>query len=163
MSNINYIKKLITENKRLDGRAFDKFRDVIVEKGVVKTAEGSARVKIGDTEVLAGVKLRVMEPYPDSPNEGSMMVDLEFIPLANPKFETGPPREGAIEMSRVIDRGIRESKTIDTEKLCIKEKEAVWCVNIDIHAVNDDGNLLDAGALAALAALEEAKLLKYKL
>jgi len=163
MTNANFIKKLISEEKRIDGRALDKFRDVSVEKGIIKTAEGSARVKIGDTEVIAGVKLKVMTPYPDSPNEGSLMVDLELIPLANPEFESGPPREAAVEMSRVIDRGIRESKTIDTEKLCIEEGEAVWCVNIDIHTVNDAGNLLDAGALAALAALEDAKLLKYDL
>jgi len=163
MTNANFIKKLISEEKRIDGRALDKFRDVSVEKGIIKTAEGSARVKIGDTEVIAGVKLKVMAPYPDSPNEGSLMVDLELIPLANPEFESGPPREAAVEMSRVIDRGIRESKTIDTEKLCIEEGEAVWCVNIDIHTVNDAGNLLDAGALAALAALEDAKLLKYDL
>lgn len=154
---------MISEGKRLDSRGLVDFREVTIEKGVVKTAEGSARVKIGDTEVLAGVKLKVMEPYPDTPNEGGLMVGLEFVPFANPKFETGPPNATAVEMSRVIDRGIRESKTIDTEKLCIKAGEAVWSVSVDIHVMNDDGNLLDAGALAALAALEDANLLKYDL
>jgi exosome complex component RRP42 len=163
MNNEKYIKKLIKNSQRMDGRAFDDYRKATVEKGVVKTAEGSARVKIGDTEVLAGVKLRVMEPYPDSPNEGSLMVDLEFVPFGNPKFESGPPKPNTIEMARVIDRGIRESKSINTEELCIKEGEAVWCVNIDIHVLDDDGNLFDAAGLAAIAALEDAKLLKYNL
>lgn len=161
MTNDNYIKKMISESRRIDGRKFDEFREIVVEKGVINTAEGSARVRIGNTEVLAGVKLKVTEPYPDTPNEGSLIVDMEFVPFSNPEFEAGPPGEKAVEMARVIDRGIRESKTIDVEKLCIKEKEAVWCIHIDIHTINDDGNLLDAGALAALAALEDSVLLKY--
>jgi exosome complex component RRP42 len=162
-NNIKFIRNSISNGKRINGREMEEFRDVKVEKGVVNTAEGSARVTIGDTVVLAGVKLRVMEPYPDSPNEGSLMVDLEFVPFGNPSFETGPPKPEAVEMARVIDRGIRESKTIDTEKLCVKAGEAVWSANIDIHVMGDDGNLIDAGALAALAALEDANLLGYDL
>ena len=45
---------------------------------------------------------------------------------------------------------------IDFKKLCIKEGEKVWSVMIDLYPINDDGNLIDACALAAVAALKNA-------
>ena len=38
--------------------------------------------------------------------------DIELLPMAFPTFESGPPSEQAIEYSRVVDRGIRESKML---------------------------------------------------
>jgi len=101
------------------------------------------------------------EPYPDSPDKGNMMVTAELLPLSSPRFESGPPRFPAIELGRVIDRGIRESKFIDLEKLCIKKGEKVWTVFIDIYSLNDDGNLFDAAGLGAILALKNAKIPKY--
>jgi len=155
------IKEYLREGKRFDGRKPNEFREISIETGVSKNAEGSARVKIGKTEVLVGVKMNVSEPYPDSPDKGNLMVTAELIPLSSPRFENGPPKFGAIELGRVIDRGIRESKFIELEKLCIKEGEKVWTVFIDIYSINDDGNLLDAAGIGALAALKNAKIPKY--
>jgi exosome complex component RRP42 len=78
---------------------------------------------------------------------------VELIPLASPDFEAGPPRENAIELARVVDRGIRESEIIDMEQLCIEPGEKVWIVFIDIHVLDYDGNLFDACSLATSAAL----------
>lgn len=155
------IKKYLAEGKRFDGRKLDEFRDLEIETGISKNAEGSAQVKLGKTEVLVGVKMNVSEPYPDSPDEGNMMVTAELLPLSSPRFETGPPRFNSIELGRVIDRGIRESKFIDFKKLCIKKGEKVWTVFVDIYSINDDGNLLDAAGIGAIAALKTAKMPKY--
>lgn len=153
-----YVESLISHNAREDFRGLLDYRKPItIEYGISsKSAEGSARVKIGDTEVVAGVKLAVGTPYPDTPDEGALMVDVELIPLSNPEFESGPPNIDAVELARVIDRGIRESHVIDVGKLCIKKGEKVWMVFIDIYPLNDDGNLFDAGFLAAMAALKHA-------
>ena len=43
----------------------------------------------------------------------------ELVPFASPMFESGPPREDAIELARVVDRGIRHSEIVDKKKLCI--------------------------------------------
>lgn len=158
----NQLIKLATEGKRLSERKFDEFRKVEVEKGIIENADGSARVRIGETDVIAGVKLDVMEPYPDAPDEGILMVSAELSPLASSDFETGPPSEDSIELARVVDRGIRESGAIDNKKLCLKEGKLVWCVNIDIQIINHSGNLLDAAALASIAALYDAKFPKLK-
>ena len=153
-----HLLDLLEKGIRDDGRKFDEFRKVSVEYSISeKSAEGSARVKIGDTEVVAGVKFGLGTPFPDKPDEGSIMVNAELRPLASPEFELGPPSFNSIELSRVVDRGIRESKTLDFKKLCIKKGEQVWLVMIDIYPINNAGNLFDAAALAALAALKDAK------
>ncbi len=153
----DYVLKLAEQGKRLDGRSFDEFRKIEIETGVVNKAEGSARVKIGNTQVLVGIKMGIGEPFPDTPDTGVLSTAAEFIPLASPDFESGPPRENAIELARVVDRGVRESQVVEMEKLCITPGEKVWLVFIDIHILDYDGNLFDAASLAALAALSTTK------
>ena len=155
------IRQYLKEGKRFDGRKPEEFRELIIEKDISKKAEGSVRVKLGKTEVLVGVKMDVGEPYPDSPDKGNLMVTAELLPLSSPRFESGPPRFPAIELGRVTDRGIRESHFIDFEKLCIEKGKKVWTVFVDIYSINDDGNLFDAAAIGAVAALRCAKIPKY--
>lgn len=159
-----YVDFLLNKNLRADGRKFDEYRKPIkIEYGISsKSAEGSARVIIGETEVVAGVKLAVDTPYPDTPDEGTIMVNVELLPLSNPDFELGQPGIDAIELSRVVDRGIREAKAVDFKKLCIKKGEKSWIVFIDIYPINDAGNLFDAANLAALAALKDTKYPRYE-
>jgi exosome complex component RRP42 len=155
-----HLLKALTKNVRYDGRKALEYRPITVEYGISGSAEGSARVKLGGTEVLAGVKMEIGKPYPDTPDQGNMMVNAELIPLSNPEFESGPPGQQATELARVVDRAIRESKAIDVKKLVILPGEKVWGVNIDIVTINDEGNLLDASCLAAMAALKNARLPK---
>jgi exosome complex component RRP42 len=154
------IKQMADSGKRIDNRAHDQYRETSIETNVVSSAEGSARVRLGNTEVVAGIKIGVGEPFSDTPNEGVLMVGAEFLPLASPEFENGPPGEDAIELARVVDRAIRESKMIDMEKLCITPGEKVWMVYVDIDILDDDGNLIDASSLATIAALLKARLPK---
>lgn len=170
MSNIEVIWELssekvasfLKEGKRLDKRAFDEYRKIEIKTGISQNADGSSRVKLGDTEVICGIKSELGTPYPDSPNEGSISVGMELLPMASPSFESGPPRPESIEIARVIDRGIRESSAVDFEKLCIKEGEKVWVVFVDLYAINDGGNLFDASSIAALAALNDARMPKLE-
>jgi len=153
----DYIVDLAKQGKRLDGRVLDQFRNVSVKTGVIKSANGSADVKMGNTRVVVGVKIQHAEPFPDTPESGVLMVNAELRPLASPSFELGPPGEEAIELARVVDRGVRESNAIDLEKLGIKLGEDVWAVFVDIHVLDHDGNLIDASALGTTAALLNVK------
>jgi len=153
-----FISDLLRKGERLDGRAFNEYRDIELEVNVVAAkAEGSALVRLGDTSVVAGVKVLVGEPYPDSPDEGVTMVTAEMSPLASPLFELGPPKEDAIELARVVDRGVRESETVDVKKLCIKEGKKVYMVFADVYPMEYDGNLIDASSIAVNAALLTTK------
>ncbi len=149
-----HIMTLLESGKRIDGRGFEERRKIELMPNFVPRAEGSARLKLGDTDVLAGIKMDIGTPFPDTPDSGVMTTNAELIPMASPFFESGPPRPEAIELSRVVDRGIRESQTVDMGKLCITPGEEVWIMFIDIHTLDYDGNLFDAASLAALAALK---------
>jgi exosome complex component RRP42 len=156
-----YITNLAAKGSRMDKRKEDEFRKIEIELNVIANAEGSARVRIGKTEVIAGVKMGTGEPFSDKPDAGVLMTGAELSPLSSPEFETGPPKEDAIELARVVDRGIRESGMIDTKKLCIKKGEKVWMVFVDIQIINHGGNLIDAASFAAVAALLFAKMPKF--
>lgn len=156
------IKKIIESGKRADGRKPDEYRKIELTPDYAQKAEGSCLIKLGDTQVLVGVKLNVGTPYPDRPDQGVLITNSELVPLASPVFTSGPPREPSIEISRVVDRGIRESGMIELDKLCIEKGEKVWMVLLDIHVLDYDGNLFDAASIAAVKALHGAKMPKYE-
>ncbi len=151
------VRDLIKKGLRLDERKLLQYRPIQIKFDVSKNAEGSCEVSIGETKVIAGVKLSIGKPFEDTPDEGILVVNSEFYPIAHRDFEPGPPSEKAIELARVVDRGLRESEALDMKKLCIKEGEACWMVFVDIYVVNHDGNLIDAALLASLLALKKAK------
>ena len=159
---LQQIGKLIEKSKRLDGRGLTDYREIEIEQGIIEKAEGSARILLGKTEVLVGVKVETGTPFPDTPNDGVMTVNAELVPLASPKFEPGPPDENSIELARIVDRGIRESHAIDTAKLCIESGKKVFVVFVDVYVLNHDGNLIDASALAAVSALLNTKMPNYE-
>jgi exosome complex component RRP42 len=156
------ISELIDKEKRMDGRDLKDYREIKIEQGMIERAEGSARVLLGKTEVVVGTKIEMGEPFPDTPNEGVLTVNAELTPIASPAFEAGPPDEDSIELARIVDRGIRESKAIDTEKLVIEPGKKVFVIFVDLYVLNHDGNLIDASALAAVAALLNTKMANYE-
>ncbi|MCF7862352.1 exosome complex protein Rrp42 [Candidatus Woesearchaeota archaeon] len=157
MNKAKHIINYLSKDLRFDGRKLNDYRDIVIETGIAETAEGTARVKIGDTELIAGVKMSIEKPYPDTPNKGVFMVGAELLPLSSQDFEPGPPSSWAIEVARVVDRGIRESGALDVSKLVISNDEQVWGVLVDICTINDNGNILDAASLAVMAALLDTK------
>ncbi len=157
-----HIRNSLKKGVRLDGRKLTEVRHIDIQTGFLSTAEGSARIKCGDAEVLAGVKMAIEKPFEDTPEDGVLMVNAELLPLSNPDFEAGPPSIESIETARVIDRGIRESKALNTKELCIAKGEKVWTLAIDVVPLNYDGSLIDMGGIAAVAALLNAKFPRVK-
>ncbi|MDK2914710.1 MAG: exosome complex component [Thermococcaceae archaeon] len=156
----DHILNLLREGKRIDGRGLEDYRDVEIKVNVIEKANGSAWVKLGNTQVLVGIKVETGEPFPDLPDKGVITTNVELVPLASPSFEPGPPDENAIELARVVDRGIRESGAVELEKLVIVPGKLVRVVFIDVYVLDHDGNLLDATGIAAIAALLSTKMPK---
>ena len=49
--NTKTIREMASEGERLDGRDLDEYREIQIDKDYIPTtAQGSARVKIGDTQ-----------------------------------------------------------------------------------------------------------------
>lgn len=150
----DYITKLLAKGLRTDGRKFEEIRPLTIETNYIGSAEGSARVKLGNTEVVVGVKLILGEPFPDTPNSGVLTTNAELIPMASDTFEGGPPDQESIEVARVIDRGIREGHAVDMSKLVIEPGKEVWIMFVDVHVLDYDGNLFDAANIGANAAFK---------
>lgn len=157
----NYVRGLLAKNEREDSRGMSDFRDLKIQTGLIPNAEGSAQVDLGGTRVLVGVKLDLGEPMEDTPDEGTMAMAAELLPLASPDYETGPPSPEAVELARVVDRGIRAGRCVDMASLKVAEGKA-WNVFVDMSVLNFDGNLFDACTLAAMAALMNTKVPAYE-
>ncbi|KAL8480056.1 hypothetical protein ACS0TY_026838 [Phlomoides rotata] len=126
---------------------------LITETSLSSLVDGSSEVQLGQTRVLGFVTSQLVQPYRDRPNEGTLAIFTEFSPMADPSFEIGRPGEFAVELGRIVDRGLRESRAVDTESLCVVAGKWVWSIRIDLHVVDNGGNLVDAANIAALAAL----------
>jgi len=152
------IIKLLKRGERIDGRGLEDYRKINVILDPIPKAEGSALVKLGNTTVLTGIKLEIEPPFKDRPSEGVLQVHAEFVPLAAPTFEPGPPDEDAVEVARVIDRSLREPRVVKLEDLVIVPGKYVWAVYNDLYLLDHDGNIIDAGMLSTILALNRTTL-----
>ena len=159
----NQILDLLNEGNRLDGRKFDEPRSLTIDTNVIPKAEGSARARLGDTEVVAGVKVQIEKPFPDTGDKGMLICTAEILPIAHPSVETGPPGPPVVELARVVDRGIRESGMIDMKKLVLVQDKAVIGIFSDNSVTDHDGNLFDACSYASTAAILSSKIPKYEI
>lgn len=157
------IIELLGQGKRIDGRALDEPRKLVVDTNVVPKANGSARVRLGDSEVICGVKIQPDRPFPDMGDKGIFICTAELLPLSHPSVETGPPGPDVIELARVVDRGIRESHMVDLSQMVIEKDKSVVGVFADNVVVDYDGNLFDACSYAATAALLSSKSPKWEM
>ncbi len=154
--------ELLAKGKRFDGRKQDETREIKIETMLIEKANGSAKVSLGNTQVITGVKIAIGTPFADTPDKGVLMVNAEVLPLASPYAEAGPPDEDAIELARVVDRGVRESEMVDLSELCLIEGKSVYTVFADVNILNVDGNLFDATSYAVVSALRTAKMPKFE-
>ena len=157
------ILDLLKQGRRVDGRSLDEQRPLIIETGVIPKANGSARVKLGNTEVITGVKIQPDKPFPDLGDKGILICTAEILPLADPHVEPGPPNEEVIELARVVDRGIRETEMIDLHQLVLIEDKSVIGLFIDSSVIDADGNLFDACSYASVAGILSCTVPKYEI
>jgi len=144
------LQALRRENIRTDGRALSAYRRFGLRFGA---AHGEVEANFGPTRALAVCSGEVITPPPERPNEGRIAFHVEFGPIASPSFEAGRPSVQATALSNFIERLLRGSHAIDTEALCIVGGQKVWSIRVDVRALDDDGNLGDVCAIAALCSL----------
>ena len=171
MANLSIIDKLkrskildlLQEGKRIDDRALDEHRPLVIDTGVIPHANGSARARLGDTEIVSGIKVQPDRPFPDMGDKGIFICTAEILPLAHPSAETGPPQPDVIELARVVDRGIRESGMIDLSQFVLEKDKSVIGLFADCVVTDHDGNLFDACSYAAVAAIITSKIPKWEM
>ncbi|PSC74884.1 exosome complex component RRP45A isoform X1 [Micractinium conductrix] len=146
----DFILKALKEGQRIDGRTPYELRHA---RFTFALDDSSAAVQLGGTRCLAVVTATLDAPFGDRPSEGTLRFNVEFSPMASPAFEPGRPGEDAIEVARLVERGLRETRAVDLEALVVLAGRKVWHLRVDVHVLDHQGNLADACGLAALAAL----------
>ncbi|KAF4316456.1 hypothetical protein BBO99_00008681 [Phytophthora kernoviae] len=144
---------------RADGRELLQQRKIRVQFRR-SDSESQAEVQLGRTRVIGNVHGEIVPPFPDRPTEGFLHFAVELSPMASPSFEASASAGrgaassvAAAELARLVERGVRESRALDTEALAVVAGEKVWAITCHVHVVDHGGNLVDAASLAAIAAL----------
>uniref|UniRef100_A0A7I5E9V3 Exosome complex component RRP45 n=1 Tax=Haemonchus contortus TaxID=6289 RepID=A0A7I5E9V3_HAECO len=146
----NFLQEGFAENQRLDGRSLSDFRQV---KLVVGSECGTALCTMGETKVLCAVSATLSEPRTSRPNKGIVTVDVDMSPMGNPANEHNRLGERGLELTRMLELVLRDSRCIDVESLCVRAHKEVWKLRVDVRILDDDGGLLDCASVAAVAAL----------
>jgi exosome complex component RRP42 len=156
-----------SKNVRSDGREQRELRDVEISCGVIAQATGSARVRIGSTDVIVGVKAEIGTPDVETPNLGACEFSVECSPLASPKFRGRGGDELSAELSAAIEKSYgvglaqrAEDSALDLASLCILPGKSCWILYIDALVVDLDGSIVDAISVGCRAALQDAKIPK---
>ena len=119
------IQEVVAAGKRMDGRSLLEFREMTLKTNFLKKSEGSSELKLGKTHVIVGVTAKIGTPFEDTPDKGVLMCGAEYTPLAHVTWEPGPPPLGAIELARVVDRGLRSAEILDMKDYCLIEGKNV--------------------------------------
>lgn len=111
-------------------------------------------VRLGHTLAIATIQATLEPPYPGRYSEGSVRFEVTLSPLpCMPDQQRSSATNEAIEAARLIERGLRESRAIDLEGLCIQAGRRVWHLFVSLRVMDTCGNSIDAAGLAALGAL----------
>ncbi|CAG2100717.1 unnamed protein product [Medioppia subpectinata] len=148
------------QNLRSDGRKFDDFRPVLLNCDSVGTANGSAMIRFGNSAVICGITTEVIEPNIETPDEGSVEINVRLPAYCSPKYCMTDSTNDLLVLTQTLKDVVKQSKLIDLKKLCILEAKFAWSLNIELICLNNAGNLLDLCVTAIVAALHSCLLKK---
>lgn len=145
---------------RSDGRAPLARRAVTLETGVLPTASGSARVRVGGvTDVLVGVTAQLAEPTAGAPSLGLLTFSAQHSALASPDFVGRGADEANAEVALLLARLYDCSATLELRRaLCLIPGKKCWALAVDALVLDSGGSLPDAASIAVRAALRTALL-----
>ncbi len=139
---------------RIDGRKVDELRPVSMEKGIVKFAEGSCLIQMGDTHmhITATVEDRV-PPFLKGTGQGWVTAEYSMLPRSgrqrNQRDAHRGPNGRSMEIQRLIGRCLRT--VIDMDKMGERT------ITIDCDAILADGGTRTAAITGAFVALQQAE------
>jgi ribonuclease PH len=120
---------------RPDGRKPDELRPVEIATGYLKTAEGSALITIGNTQVLCAASVETSVP-PFLRNTGKGWVTAEYSML---------PRATSTRTTREVAKGRPSGRTHEIQRLIGRSLRAV----IDLSVLGERSIILDCDVIQA--------------
>ncbi len=138
---------------RPSNRNFDQLREVTIELGVSKYAEGSCLIKFGNTHVLCNASIEEKVPqFLRGKQQGWVSAEYSMLPRSThsrmSRDNNGRPNGRAIEIQRLIGRSLRS--VIDVKKLGERQ------ILIDCDVLQADGGTRCAAITGGFVALSLA-------
>ncbi|XP_071686593.1 uncharacterized protein [Rutidosis leptorrhynchoides] len=155
---LRFHERHLIESVRPDARPLTKARDTSLALGAVASADGSALAKIGCTTMLAAIKMEVMTPAKETPDEGCIAIEFHMPAICSPIVRPGRPAEAAPVVSKQLSDTILSSGMIDLKELSLVSGKAAWMAYLDVYCLDADGALFDAALLASVAAFSHLQI-----
>lgn len=140
--------------KRPDGRDLNQIRPTTIETGVLRNAEGSARITVGETVVLCAATVEERLPgFLKGKGKGWVTAEYGMLPRSTNERMTRESVQGrqggrTMEIQRLIGRSLRA--VMDLESL--GERTIV----VDCDVLEADGGTRTASVTGGCAALHQA-------
>ncbi len=101
-------------------------------------AQSSCEVQLGRSRVRCVCSGEVAAPRPGRPTEGSIAFKTTMSPMASAAFSSMSARDlashpVAVAIGTVVERAVRDSRTVDVETLCIISGSRVWSLSLDLQ------------------------------
>lgn len=144
------IEKLIVDGKRLDGRGMEELRQVKIEVGVLKRADGSAYIEWGENKIIAAcygpreVHPKHLERY----DRAIVRCKYSMAPFSVPERKRPGPDRRSIEISKVIKEAFAP--------IVLTELFPRTAIDIFIEVLQANAGTRCAGLTAASVALADA-------
>src|SRR5579864_6975124 len=136
---------------RTDSRKASQMRPVEIETGWLKTAEGSALIKVGNTHVLCAASVEEsVPPFLRNSGKGWVTAEYAMLPRANSKrtpreVTKGRPSGRTHEIQRLIGRSLRSV----VDMAALGERTVI----LDCDVIQADGGTRTAAITGAAVAL----------
>lgn len=143
--------QLIIEGKRIDGRTPSDLRPIRMEVGVLRNADGSAIVEIGNTKVLAAVygPREVVPRHEEQVDRAIIRCRYRMLSFSTMGERKSPaPSRREIELSKVIREAL--------EPAIVSSQFPRTAIDIFVEVLNAEGGTRTAGITAASLALADA-------
>ncbi len=143
-------EKLITDGKRLDGRAFDELRPIKIEADVLKRADGSCYLEMGKNKVVAAVygPREVHPRHLQDPSKAIIRYRYNMAPFSVEERKRPGPDRRSIEISKVSKEAF--------EAVIMKELFPRSAIDIFVEVLQADAGSRTACLNAASVALVDA-------
>lgn len=142
--------EFIKDGKRVDGRSFDELRNIKIEVGVLKRADGSCYFELGDNKVLAAV-YGPREMHPRHAQDAKMAVvkfRYNMAPFSvDDRKRPGPDRR-SVEISKVSREAL--------DPVILREYYPKAAIEVYVEILQSDAGTRTAGINAASVALADA-------
>lgn len=143
--------KLIDENgRRTDGRLPDEMRPLKIEAGVIKNADGSAYVELGNNKVVAAVYgPREVVPRHEALSDRALLrCRYAMLPFSVSERKSPQPSRREIELSKVIREALAPALFLNEYPRTV--------IDVFTNVIEADGGTRTASIIAASVALADA-------